>query len=173
MRPELAALSRDPVPVNICGYEFLLPWQPAAVWAQLLDQTSVLAVRLADEEDRDRMAEAVLETPGGIDALHSESLRLLMEQTGRRWWEGARLLATSVAPDILGRLTLAGVDPWTVSVGQWCAATYALCTKDADEKGRLRFDFSLSIPPEGFEDEWDDGADDAEQIAASVAGMMG
>lgn len=173
MRPELTALSRDPSTVRIGGREFLIPWQPAAVWIKHLDYNQVVAVRLVDPQERDVMAEAVLESPDGLEQLWAESRRVLSEQTGRKWWEGLRLLATSVSPEVLGHLTLAGVDPWKVSLGQWCAATYTLCVRDADAKGRLKFDFSLSIPPEGFEDEWDDGADDAENIESAVAKLMG
>lgn len=171
MGSESAALSRSPLPVNLGGHIVSLPWRPAAVWAT--SNLAVLAAQLAEPADRDRIAEWLLKEPDVAEAIQQESLRILGQQTGRKWWEGARLLATSTGPEILGHLTLAGVDPWAVSVGQWCAATYALCTKDANERGRLRFDFSLSIPPRGYEDEWDDGADDAGQIAAAVAGMMG
>jgi hypothetical protein len=171
---DFAALSRDPFPVTLAGQTFLIPWRPAAEWAACLRRTELLAVLLAEEGDRDEMAQLALVSGETAQELTRESFRIIGEQTGRSmWWEGARLLATSGSPDILGRLTLAGVDPWRVSVGQWCAATYALCTQNADDKGRLRFDFSLSIPPQGFEDEWDDGGDDAEEISAAVAGMMG
>ena len=82
-------------------------------------------------------------------------------------------MSTSAGPDVLGRLVLANVDPWARSLGEWCAATYALCVKGCDEKGRMRFDFSLSVPPPGYEDEWDDGGDDPEAVQAAVAKMMG
>jgi hypothetical protein len=174
MASDFAALSREPVPVTLGGRRFLIPWRPAARWALLLKRPDLLAVRLAEPDDRDEMAQLALSSPDYVREVMSESLRILGEQSGRQfWWEGGRLIATSGAPDILGRLTLAGVDPWVVSVGQWCAATYALCTKDADDKGRLKFDFSLSIPPEGFEDQWDDGSDDPVQIAAAVERLMG
>jgi hypothetical protein len=173
MASDFAALSRAPLTVSVGGHTFTLPWQPAAEWALNLERLPVLVSRLAPQDVRDEMAQLLMTDPSAMDGLRAESYRILAEQTGRKWWEGGRLLATSGAPDILGRLTLAGVDPWSVSVGQWCAATYALCVKGADDKGRMKFDFSLSIPPEGFEDEWDDGADDAEQIAAAVSGLMG
>lgn len=170
---EFLALSRSPVPVTLCGETFYLPWRPAAEWAMVMDRYTMMAVLLAEQRDRDRIAELMLEQAGGWAEIEAESYRLIAEQTGRRWWEGLRLISTSNSTEGLGHLTLAGVDPWKVSLGQWCAATYALYTKNLDRQGRLRFDFSLSIPPEGFEDEWDDGSDDVEEIAAAVAGMMG
>lgn len=170
---DLLAFSRDPVPVTLCGETFWLPWKPAAGWLLKVDHLDLLASLLATQEDRDRMAELTLFEPTGREQLRAESYRILGEQTGRKWWESVRLLGTSGSPEILGSLTLSSVDPWSVSVGQWCAAVYALCTRNQDQQGRLRFDFSLSIPPEGFEDEWDDGSDSPEETASAVAKLMG
>jgi hypothetical protein len=166
MPNEFLPLSRNPVAVTVAGTRFLLPYRPAAVWALAVGRTETLAASLADAGQRETLAGLLIEQPAAVSELRAESLRILGESTGRPWWEGARLLSTSVAPEVLGRLVLAGVDAHARSVGEWCAAVYALCTKNADEKGRLRFDFSLSIPPAGYEDEWDDGDDPAEVMAA-------
>lgn len=173
MRSEFAALLRRPLTVTVADTPFVLPWRPAAVWAEGVERLSLLAWTLAEPEDRERLADLVAEHPAAAADLKGESLRLLGEAAGRRWWEAQALLYTSAGPDLLGRLVLAGVDPWTRSVGEWCAATYALCVKGQDEKGRLRFDFQLSIPPAGYEDEWDDGGDDAADTEAAVMAMMG
>lgn len=127
---------------------------------------------LAEPGDRDRMADLVLEHQSGRGDLKQESLRLLAEATGRKWWEAGRLLNTSVSPETLGRLVLSGVDAWSRSVGEWCAAVYALHVKGQDERGRLRFDFSLSVPPPDYEDEWDDGVD-PDQAMEALARMTG
>lgn len=166
-------LSRRPLPVTLAGETFLLPWRPAAEWADCLNRYTLLSVNLAEPKTRNRMAALLLDVPGTGEEIQRESYRLLSEQTGRKWWEALRLLANANSPEALGHLTLEGVDPWSVSVGQWCAATYVLYTRNQDMQGRLKFDFTLSIPPEGFDDEWDDGADDVEAIAAAVAGLMG
>lgn len=173
MPSEFALLARAPVPVTIGGREFQLPYRPAAEWAAGMERLDFLVAHLADVDVRDALVDLRIGQPSVRGELRTESLRILGEQTGRKWWEAGRLLTTSASPEVLGHLTLAGVDPWTVSVGQWCAAVYALCTKHADEKGRMKFDFQLAVPPPGYEDEWDDGADDSEQIAAAVAGLMG
>jgi hypothetical protein len=172
MPSDYLPLSRDPVPVTVAGVLLPLPYRPAAVWARALDRPESLAATLAAPEQRETLADLILERPGAMEDLRRESLRILGEATGRPWWESARLLNTSVAPEILGRLVLAGVDAHARSVGEWCAAVYALCVKHADEKGRLRFDFSLSIPPAGYEDEWDDG-DDPAAIMASLGKLNG
>ncbi|MEU7010363.1 hypothetical protein [Streptomyces sp. NPDC046332] len=173
MPGEFAAFNRNPTTINICGNVFLIPYRPAAAWALDLHRLHVLAARLADDNTREELADLVIAMPAAAVELHRESLRLLADATGWRWWEAARLLSSSGAPALTGRLTLAGVDPWAVSVGQWCAATYSILAENKDEKDRLKLDFQLSIPPPGFEDEWDDDADDPEQIAAAMAKMMG
>jgi hypothetical protein len=137
-----------------------------------MTRLDALAGVLAPLEARDLLADLLMEDPRAYSELRSESLRILGEAGGRKWWEVGRLLSTSASPEVLGRLVLAGVDPWNRSVGEWCAATYALCVKGRDEKGRLKFDFSLSIPPQEFEDEWDDG-DDPAAVMAGLAGLTG
>jgi hypothetical protein len=165
MRSELGLFSRDPIPVTVAGTRFLLPWQPAAVWLQGLERLGVLAAVLADEDQRSEMADLVMSHPGARADLEAESLRILGEAGGRKWWEAGRLASTGAATEILGRLVLAGVDPWQRSIGEWCAAVFAVCMKGQDEKGRIKFEFTLSLPPPGYEEEWDDGMDQATVLA--------
>ena len=173
MPSEYGPLLRDPLTVTVAGVRFLLPYRPAAVWTTAMACPEALASLLAEPADRDRMADLVLEHARGREDLKRESLRLLSEVTGRKWWEAARLLNTSVSPETLGRLVLSGVDAWSRSAGEWCAAVDALHVKGQDEKGRLRFDFSLSIPPPDYEDEWDDDGVDPEAAMAAIAQMTG
>lgn len=172
MASEYGPLSRRPLTVTVADVRAEIPYRPAAVWVGELAQLHVLAAVLADAPAREALADAILAYPGAVARLREESLRILAEASGWKWWEAARLLATSADGEVLGRLVLAGADPWSRSVGEWCAATYALCVKGQDEKGRLRFDFSLSIPPAGYEDEWDDEEDPA-AVAGQLAKMLG
>lgn len=169
MPSDLSLILREPVDVTVAGTRFTLPYRPAAVWAKGLERVSFLAAVLAGEEDRAQLVDMAVDNPAILRELERESLRILAEAAGRPWWEVARLIATSAAGETLGRLVLAGVDPWQRSVGEWCAATYALCVKGADEKERVRFDFSLSLPPPGYEDEWDDGGDDPEKFLSQLS----
>lgn len=173
MASEFAALLREPTTVTVAGVRVSLPYRPAAVWASGLDRLHVLASLLADPADRDKLAEAVLSSPDAMDQLKDESLRVLGEQGQRPWWEVGRLLRSSASGEILGRLVLAGVDPWQRSVGEWTAAVYAIFVKDQDEKGRAKFDFTLSLPPPGYEDQWDDGIDDIDALASQYARALG
>jgi len=167
------ALSRARVRVSVCGLAYTIPWQPAGAWIDQVDNLSTLASRFAAPEIRDRLADRLWHYPETAAELRAESLRLVSEATGRRWWEAVRLMKTSVQHEMLGRLVLAGVDPWERSIGEWCAATYATCVKGADQKERLKFDFRMSVPPVGHEDAWDDDGDDPAAIEASLAGLFG
>jgi hypothetical protein len=143
--------------ITVAGARYEIPYRPAAEWVDAVQRISTLASALADPGDREEIADLVLEHPRARDDLREESLRILTQAAGRAWWEAGRLLNTSLQPEVLGRLVLAGADAWQRSVGEWCAAVYALCVKGQDEKGRVRFDFTLSIPPPGYESAWDDG----------------
>ena len=171
MPGDLGVLSRGPVTVMIRGVMITLPFRPAAVWCQSLDHLDLLVPALADDEGRDAISDLVIEQGVSREELQTEAFRIIQEACGRKWWEAGRLLSTSLSTGILGRLVLAGVDPWQRSVGEWCAAVYALCTKSADEKSLLRFDFSLSVPPPGYDDEWDDGDIDPDAAMGLVQGL--
>lgn len=172
MPSEFAVLQRAPVRVRVGGCEFELPYRPAAEWAAGLDRLDFLVSHLADEETRSAIVDLRLKNPSVREDLKNESLRILAEQGGRAWWEVGRLVATSTSTEVLGRLVLAGVDPWARSVGEWAAAVFALCVKGQDEKGRMKFEFSLSLPPPGYEEQWDDGNDVA-SLQAAYAKALG
>src|SRR5512139_2795327 len=175
MPSDLTVIARAPLTVHVAGTPLSIPYRPAAVWAQALNETDRCPVvaTLADDTGRALLADLIIDHPQAVDDLRRESLRILGEAANRKWWETGRLLSVSVTPEVLGRLVLAGVDPWSRSLGEWCAAVYALCVKGADDKKRLRFDFSLSVPPPGHEDEWDDGGDDPEATMEAVQALMG
>ena len=137
-------------------------------------RTEMDVIRFLTEEDRTAMGRMLLDGEVHDDNVVRAVHGVLEIVTGRRWWEGRRLLGWSVQPDVLGQLTLAGVDPWQRSAYEWCAATYALYTRNADETERMRFDFQLSLPPKGYEDDWgsNDG-DNPEAVQKALAGWTG
>lgn len=171
MPSDYEPILRRPMTVTVAGRRTVVPFRPAAEWAAALDKLYVLAGILAEGEDQGALVDLILDDEQAVADLKRESLRILEEASGRKWWEAARLLNASVQSELLGRLVLSGVDPWARSVGEWCAAVYALCVKGQDEKGRLKFDFSLSIPPPDFEDEWDDGNVDPSVVMSGLAGL--
>lgn len=161
MTSEFAALiSRTPAALNVAGVQVVVPFAPAATWLEALSAPHVLAFTLADQDSKRKLIDALTTVPGAAEALESQSYALLRSATGRaRWWESVRLANTAATPDVLGRLVLAGVDPHTRTIGEWCAAMYTLATQNADETGLIKFEMTLAFPPDGFEDEWDDGED--------------
>lgn len=173
MRPDRPLLSRAPVTVTVAGRHFHLPYRPAAVWLDAAGRLPVLVSRLAEPDDREALVDLVMDHPNGAEDVRLESRRVLALVSGWKWWEAAKLINTSLGSEVLGRLVLAGVDPWQRTLGEWCAATYALCAKGTDAQSRLKLDFSLSVPPPGAEDGWDDGGDDAEATLSAVQAMMG
>ena len=166
-------ISRRPLRVTVGGRDLLLPYAPAAEWISATRRLSVLVSQLATPEDREALVDLVMDSPGGAEDLIQEGKRILRHTTGRPWYEAQKLINTSMSAETLGRLRLAGVDPWECSVGEWCACVYALYVKGADTKERTKLDFSLALPPPGAEDEWDDGGSDPEATMSAVQAMMG
>ena len=175
MPSDFLTLSRDPLTITVAGQRILIPYRPAAVWARAVRESSKLpvAAALADDDGRAALADLLVEHDGAMAELRAESYRIIGEAGGRKWWEVSALLNSSVQGELLGRMLLSGVDPWQRSLGEWCAAVYALCLKGQDEKGRIKFEFSLSVPPPGHEDEWDDGGDDVNAAAEAAMKLMG
>lgn len=172
MRRDLSPLARGPVPVEIGGRAFDLAWRPAAEWTTVRAEMDV--VRFLEDADRVTIGRMVVDGQVTSDNVVSAVHKVLEAVTGRRWWEGHQLLLMSVQPEALGHLTLAGVDPWQRSAYEWCAATYALYTRNSDEQGRLRFDFQLSLPPPGYEDAWGEGeGDEPAEVQKTLTGWMG
>ena len=69
-------------------------------------------------------------------------------------------------------MVLAGVDPWSLTVGQWCAAIYTLYTRDRKPDDVFKFDVLVNAAPAGEVDEWgDDDYETMVQAARSLPGM--
>lgn len=169
MPSDVALLARSPLYIRVCGRDYVLPWRPVTDWVVAVDRLGSLAARLATPEDRERMSEDILTTPGAVEQVQQESKRILAEATGLKWFEAARLLAASLDTETMGRLMLAGLDPERMSVGQWCAATYALYLKGHNQEERTKIQFMLMLPPAGEEDAWDDGPTPDDAMAAVAA----
>lgn len=165
-------IARTPIRARVGGRDFTIPYRPAAEWLLASRHLSTLVSQLARPEDRDTLVDLVLDGYGS--ELEREGRRILGEVTGRKWYQALRLINTTANPESLGRLLLAGLDPWERTIGEWCAATYAMVAKGRDTKERNRMDFSLSLPPPGYEDEWDDdGGNDPEATMNAVQALMG
>lgn len=167
-------LSRAGWTVPVMGQSIRVPFRPAEAWVSALGRGGVetllldLAQPASSEVLIDGMATGDLDHAGVAGA----SQKLIEYATGRRWWEAVRLLQASVRPDVLGRTVLAGMDPWSLTPGQWCAGVYAIFTDGLDKDGLFKFDAMLGDPPEGVdEDDWAD--EDFDAMVAAARAMPG
>lgn len=168
----VALVSRAPVHLTVAGVPLVVAYVPAARWLEALRDPFTAAAFLADDAGRDRLLDVMVERGGVKQPLRDASVGLIRRVSGReQWWETVRL-AYLGADGLLGELTLRGVDPWAVSLGQWCAATYTAATRHAKTEDVLKFDAQIGFPPPGFEDEWDDGVD-LDAVESAMAGMAG
>lgn len=168
-----AALSRDTRYVNVAGARVAVPWAPAALWLPELEYPYYVVQAMTDDEGREAIEDVLVEIPGAEDALKAQSLQLLKDVTGRaRWWEGTRLAHMGADPDFMGRMVLAGLDPWQRTLAEWCAAALSLAVDGANRIERERFMMRLSFPPAGHMHEWEDG-EDYDATAAGFADMPG
>jgi hypothetical protein len=102
--------------------------------------------------------------------------KAIAQASGREWWEALRLVNMVDDPVMLGRLTVAGVDPERLSFAAWCAAVYHLATDGADQKERFKFDSKLMAPPsmpEAFEAAQEDDFAAMVMMARNLPGMSG
>lgn len=164
-----AALTRNPVTVQVDGRDIAVPYRTAGEWLAALSdsQPSLCLVRLTDETNRawllSRLAEGTLD----LEAAARGSYDALEQVGGRRWWETYRLALLGVEDPLLGHLVLAGVDPYARGLGEWCAAVYTLATRNAKPEDQFKLDAQLAAPPPGYEDEWETEEDFAAMVAAA------
>lgn len=71
--------------------------------------------------------------------------------SGRDWWWSRNLIKRSLQawPYINGKLQLSGVRAHDTSLADWLDATYMLLWSGSDDKGRVKLDTELSMPPVG------------------------
>jgi|SRR5690349_18537125 len=162
-------LSRSALEAEVAGRRVHLPYAPAAVWIQHHNPLSLIVFHLADPAGQDAIRDGVAEGYQAVRDMEQEGRRILGQVVGRKWYQAQKLISASAGTEVLGRLLLAGLDPWQRSIGEWCAATYALHVKGLDQKERAKLDFSLALPPRGAEDEWDDEGSDPEATMNAMA----
>lgn len=154
----------------------VIPHRNAAEWVNAITADAgpnMLVVALARDLTRDVILDDLAVGQLNEDDLAQASWSLLAQGTGMSWWEGARLLLASQNNGILGRTVASGMDPWELTAAQWCAGVYFLCTEHADERGRIKFDATLSQPPAGIKDESDWGSESIESMLAQARQMPG
>lgn len=151
----LQSILRGPSRTSLDGRDYPVPYASAAEWLGVLGHNPRLLVVQLAPGAADAAAERVLDGSLTEKDLENASFALLSEHTGLDWWVALKLVYISLHVSTLGELTLRGVDPHRVSIGQWCAAVRSLMFRNLDQKERLKLEFDLSLPPPGYEDAWD------------------
>jgi hypothetical protein len=153
--------SRAPVAVELCGVRIVVPYRSAAEWVAVLGSAqdpATLLLNLAREATRESVLNELVTGEITAKQLTDASYELMRAAVpGFHWWETYRLLDVSATHNVVGRATLAGLDPWVLTAAQWCSAIYVMLRENTDDSGRLKFDHALSTPPLGVEDDgWGD-----------------
>ncbi len=151
-----------PITVTISGTPHTIPPLSALEWVPAIAEDYVTGVvpGLLEPGDRDALLHAMAVGRVDVDDLRTASRAAITEASGRPWWEAVRLVGAGddTSGAVVGQLLLAGVDPGRVTLAGWCAAVYALATRGADAKARMKFDAPLQMPPAGVDvddGQWD------------------
>lgn len=153
---DLLALLR---PAQVTVYAFGSAWTLQASTAR--DWLGALAFDIVDlsgifpgllhDDDIDAMTQVMLECDD-INLRWTNTARVALGRAaGRDWWWAYNLSKRALEgwQYINGMLLLEGVTPGELSYPDWLDVVYMMLYRNADEKGRIKFDTSLQIPPRG------------------------
>lgn len=154
------------------------PYRSAGAWLEILEVTPLDSLTLAalDSEDRWDVQDKMLDGEIRAPELATSAQALLKQITGyERWWIGYRLAVAAMDPAILGPLILAGLRSDDVTLPQWCAATYALLTRNASSEDKFKVDAHLDVPLAGVDPgtAWDDMGMSAAEMRAMADNLPG
>lgn len=140
-----------PVEVDIGDlFTGMIPALPAGRWIAALTTRGLLGVVPGMVVDTERRIDDALSTGGlTVDELTMAAKTALEAASGMRWWSAVRLVGASSTRLLAGRLTLAGVDPGVVSIGRWCAATYAVLADGRDRSDMRKLEREVDAAPPG------------------------
>lgn len=150
----------EPVPVPVGPVTVTVPGLWADRWIEAVSTDMIAGVLPGMLDADDTHALALARVRGHVTGAHVQdaALQAVKDVSGRPWWEAVRLTGWALAKggETYGHLVLAGVDPTRVTYAAWCSAVLAHIMTGRDEKERTKVEFSLMIPPPGFEEETDD-----------------
>lgn len=160
--------------VDLSGRTYLVAARPAADWidavvtgrwSDIVPGWLTTDDDLVDDLDAGRLT---------LDDCEAVARELCAAVCGVPWWSAVRLIAATGYPDVLGELTLSGVDFTTAPIGVVVAATHRVFTRNMDKAARAKFDAELSRLPAGAAaaDVYDeDHAADLFERAAAARGV--
>ncbi len=150
-----------------------VPWAPASRWIECTTSTAGLIgvlTGLTDDRTADAVIERVMDGEVSPREVSEAAYDLIGQAAPYKWWKTVRLLSLSTRDDIVGHLTLEGVNPRVLTVGQWAAAVYVLVTRNTDGSERFKTDVAFDDPPPGIvDDQWMDESDFNAMVANARA----
>jgi hypothetical protein len=170
-----AALRCCPVEVVLGGQTFRITARPTYRWILKIIDEDWLAIvpgMVGGEEIVDLIRVGNVGSPQLVESARDA----VSVVCGMPWWAACRLAKAAASNiEIVGAMTLAGVDPEQVSIGAYLAAVYRLLVEQRDDKQRSAFDRELMAVPQGVQtavDKYDPQAAGAqfERFAARYGG---
>lgn len=168
--------SRSATHLNVGGWPVQVPHRVAGEWMSALFRCSDpgdLLMRLISPADTDLLFQRLVDGRTTAKELHGASYEMIRRSCPyREWWKSVRLMVLSAEPDVCGRTATAGLDPWTLTAGQWVTGVYAMITEGVPKDKLFQFDSSLEMVPPGVEDDtW--GTDDFDAMVRQARMMPG
>lgn len=128
---------------------------------------------LLDDECYDKTVDALESGQVSLKQLQSAARKAISVASGFDWWEAIRLVGLCDAnPEVMGEMTLRGVNPDVIPFGRWCSALYALATRNLDDKEKMKFLSKFSVPPPNVDDVEETGMS-FESMVTSMRGIPG
>ena len=156
----------------------VVPAAPASRWLYAMTARNLeleILPGMLDERDARLVVDLLAAERITMLQLSHAAYRALGEAAGMDWWVALRLAGAANHTDgnVLGELTLRGVDPCAMPLARWCAAVYALVVRNLDDTELMKTKARLFLVPDlpGLEIE-DAGMDEA-QVVAMLAAMPG
>lgn len=174
---EANPFSRSPLAADLgAGLGLLVPHAPAAKWIDAVISSpdpGKIILHLATEEAADQILDRMISGHLDPSDLDKASYGLIRQACPYpEWWKSVRLLVLSTGADVCGRTVAAGMDPWSLTAGQWVTGVYAMLAEGIPKDKLFQFDSSLEAVPPGVEDDvW--GADDFDAMVQQARMMPG
>lgn len=156
MSPEgaLASLRIWAIEVDVGGYTYRIPPQPASEWmsAILSDEVWPIVPAMLEPEDEELLLDRVLAGEVTMTDVTRANRDAVAAASGWNWWEAERLVVSAAAEwrVVGGLLHGAGVVVDQVSLGALLSAIYAMAVTNMTKEDRFKFDAQLSAPPVGY-----------------------
>lgn len=176
--PLRAALFPEEIPVEVAGVTLVIPAVPASVWLRALVSPHVEAAVLPgmlSDRDATVLTDMLESGRATLVDLNHAAYRAIGQASGTDWWVALRLAGAADHRDgnVLGELTLHGVDPASMPLGRWCAAAYSLMVRNMGESDLIKFQAKLFLVPSLPGLEIEEATMDDSQVMAMLASLPG